>query len=130
MCLLTEFPRRGQIYWAEFSPTMGSEQSGRRPAVVVSSDASNRGASVVVVAPITTNTKSRFPQNVFLPRDRPLREESMVLCGQIRTVTRKRLYSYMVDLSSGQLREVERALALVLALPSAPPRVTTSFERP
>jgi len=115
---LADFPRRGQIYWVDFSPTRGSEQDGRRPAVIVSNDVANLRGSVVVVAPTTTNTgNARFPQNVLLPENDPLHRASLVLCGQIRTVTKERLDGHKADLSASQLREVERALAVVLSLP-------------
>jgi len=122
---LADFPRRGQIYWVNFDPAKGSEQQGRRPAVVVSNDVANQHGSVVVVAPITSKIKAKtkkYPVNVYLPPNDPLPQEGLVLGGQVRTITKERLESYRNDLSSSQLREVERALAAVFGLPK-PPRL-------
>lgn len=88
----------------------------------MSNDVANNRGSVVVVAPITSQTKNRrFPQNVYLGANDPLPMEGLVLCGQIRTVSKEiRLDGYRADLSVNQLREVERALAVILALPKPP----------
>lgn len=120
---MADFPRRGQIYWVDLSPTKGSEQSGRRPAVIVSNDITNQHGSVVVIVPMTSKTKhKRLSVNVHLPANNPLPQEGLVLCNQIRTVAQERLDGYRADLSPSQLREVERAIALVLGLPK-PPRL-------
>ncbi len=115
---MAEFPRRGQIYWVDFSPTKGSEQSGRRPAAIVSNDVNNQHASVVVMVPITSKLKHKgLVLNVHLPANDPLPEPGLVLCGQVRTISKDRLETYRADLSPSQLREVDRALALLLSLP-------------
>jgi mRNA interferase MazF len=119
---LTSFPRRGQIYWVDFSPTKGSEQSGRRPALIVSNDVANQHGSVVVVVPITSKTKNKkYPQNVLLPPNDPLPQAGLVLCGQVRTVSKERLDGYRADLSPVQMRKAERALCAVFSLPKPPP---------
>lgn len=115
---MADFPRRGQIYWVDLSPTKGSEQNGRRPAVIVSNDTTNQHGSVVVVVPLTSKVKHRnLAVNVYLPANDPLPQEGLVLCNQVRTVAKERLDGYRMDLSVSQLREVERALALLLSLP-------------
>jgi len=115
---LADFPRRGQIYWVDFSPTRGSEQDGHRPAVIVSNDVANQHGSVVVAVPMTKNTANeRFPQNVLLPANDPLPDAGLVLCGQVRTIAKERLDHCRAELSNPQMREVERALCTVLALP-------------
>jgi mRNA interferase MazF len=120
---LADFPRRGQIYWVDFSPVKGSEQDGRRPAVVVSNNVANQHGSVVTVVPITSAPqKKKYPQNVPLPENQPLPQAGTIYCGQVRTVSKQRLDGYRADLSASQLREVERALCVVLSL-SKPPRL-------
>lgn len=119
---MADFPRRGQIYWVDFSPTKGSEQDGRRPAVILSNDVANQHASVVVVAPITSKTKNKkYPQNVMLPANDPLPKAGLILCGQVRTVSKQRLDGYRADLSPVQLRKAERALCVVFNLPKPEP---------
>ena len=109
--------RRGQIYWVDFNPTVGSEQAGVRPAVVVSNDVANQRAATVTVVPCTTQlAPKQYPQNVRLPPNRPLAEAGDVLCGQVRTVSKTRLKTYRADLSEDQLAAVDRALAVALGL--------------
>lgn len=115
---MADFPRRGQIYWVDFNPVQGSEQGGHRPAVIVSNDVMNQHGSVVTVAPISSAPqKKKYPQNVPLPANDPLPKAGTVYCGQVRTISKKRLDNYRADLSPSQMREVERALAAVLDLP-------------
>ena len=110
--------QRGQIYWVDFNPTIGSEQAGMRPAVVVSNDIANVNASVVIVVPCTrTIREKRYPQNVFLPAGDPLPDAGEVLCGQVRTVAKERLREYRADVSAEQLTAIDRALAVALGLP-------------
>lgn len=115
---MTDFPRRGQIHWVDFSPTKGSEQSGRRPALIVSNDTANQHSPVVVVVPLTSSqTAARFPQNVSLPAGRPLPDAGVILCGQIRTVSKERLDGYRGDLEAAQQEAVDKALGTALDLP-------------
>lgn len=115
---MADFPRRGQIYWVDFSPARGSEQDGRRPAVIVSNDVANQHGSVVTVVPITSAPqKKKYPQNVPLPENQPLPQAGTVYCGQVRTIAKQRLETIRGELSKSQLREVERALCVVFSLP-------------
>jgi mRNA interferase MazF len=114
---VAEFPRRGQIHWVDFNPTRGSEQAGRRPAVIVSNDVMNLHGSVVVVAPLTSRLPAKqYPQNVHLPAGRPLEREGVINCGQVRTISKDRLDGYRADLEPEQVAQVERALAAVFVL--------------
>lgn len=102
----------------DFSPVQGSEQGGRRPAVVVSNDVANQHGSVVTVVPVTSAPqKKKYPQNVPLPANDPLPQAGTIYCGQVRTISKKRLDGHRGDLSLSQLREVERALCVVFSLP-------------
>lgn len=115
---MPDFPRRGQIHWVDFSPALGSEQAGKRPAVVVSNDVANRNSTVVTVVPLTrTIPRKNYPQNVTLEANRPLPEPGTILCGQVRTVSKERFRGYRADLSAEQVEQVDRALATALGLP-------------
>lgn len=119
---------RGQIHWVDFSPVVGSEQDGRRPALIVSNNAGIQRGSVITVVPLTSNTQhARFPQNVFLAAGDPLDQDGLLLCGQVRTVSKERLDGYRNDLRPEQMREVEHALSVVLGFPKEyrPPKPTT-----
>jgi mRNA interferase MazF len=102
----------------DFSPTKGSEQAGRRPTVIVSSDAANRASPVVTVVPLTTKTPKRpYPWTVSLPAGQPLPKEGTVLCNQLRTVAKERLDPAPVAvLAPAQMRDVDAALMMSLGL--------------
>lgn len=114
--------RRGEIYWVDWSPGRGSEQDGRRPALVVQNDAGNGSASYpnTIVAAISTKGRD-IPLHVRLPRRKGLglRQTSFVKCEQILTVSKDRLSLESIGRISGaELCEVDSALLLSLALPS------------
>lgn len=112
------FPRRGQIYWVDFAPARGSEQDGRRPALVVSNDITNQHSKVVTVVPLTSQAQKKpYPQNVSLPQGLPLPKAGTVLCAQVRTISQERLEEHRADLTVDQMRKVDRALGKALGLP-------------
>jgi mRNA interferase MazF len=109
-------PRRGQVYWVDFSPTKGSEQAGRRPAVIVSNDMANRASPVVTVVPMTSQPKRPFPWNVPVPADGRLKAGT-VLCNQLRTVAKERLDEEPVGaLDEDLMSQVDAALKMSLGL--------------
>ncbi len=84
--------RRGEIYFADLSPTVGSEINKRRPVLVVSNDANNRAASTVTVLPITSNVSKVYPFEISLSsRESGLPKPSKALAQQIRTIAKERL---------------------------------------
>lgn len=102
-------PRRGEIYWVDFSPARGSEQAGRRPAAVISLDSFNSHMPVVVVAAITTKIKS-FNFTVDLPQGQPLEEHSQILAFQVTTIDQSRLDGYLGALDAQQVVDLKNAL--------------------
>ena len=107
-------PKRGEIYWVDFNPARGSEQAGRRPAVIISTDLQNRFFPVVTVAAVTTGGKAmRSELSVVLPEGDPLDRRSAIMPFQILTVANERLDEYMGCLSPEQLEEVKDRLRLV-----------------
>ena len=114
-----EFPRRGEIYEVNFDPARGSEQAGKRPAVVISNDVMNQHGSVVIVAAVTSSQpekRGRYPTAVFLPAGE-LPKDSAVLCNQVLTITKDRLEAYRGALDETQMVGLKRALACAFALP-------------
>src|SRR5574341_1440892 len=84
--------RRGEIYYADLSPSMGSEINKRRPVLIVSNNANNRAAPTITVLPITSNVTRVYPFEVLLPSGKSgLPKESKALAQQIRTISRERL---------------------------------------
>jgi mRNA interferase MazF len=112
-------PRRGELRWVDWSPGRGSEQTGRRPAVVVQADAGNRASSypnTVVVA--VSSQGHEIPLHVRLrpSRQNGLRNVSFVKCEQIFTVSKERLGGRIGALTREELGRVERALCESLSL--------------
>jgi mRNA interferase MazF len=102
-------PRRGEVYQVDFSPARGSEQAGRRPAVVISLDSFNTRMPVVVVAAVTSQVKS-YVFTVDLPEGKPLERHSQVLAFQVMTVDKTRLAQYAGSLDADQLSRLKDAL--------------------
>lgn len=111
--------RRGQIYMMDFDPVHGREQAGRRPALVVSSDAINAQPLVVTVVPGTDASKVRtdFSTNVrSTAEESGLPMDTVFLCFQVRSVDHERLEGLVGCLPQALMKRVDEALRRVLAL--------------
>ena len=84
--------RRGEIYYADLSPTIGTEINKRRPVLIVSNEANNRAANTVTVLPITSNVSRVYPFEIALaPKDSGLPKHSKAQAQQIRTISKERI---------------------------------------
>ena len=84
--------RRGEIYFADLSPTIGTETNKRRPVLIVSNEANNRAANTVTVLPITSNVSRIYPFEIALsPKDSGLPKPSKAQAQQIRTISKERI---------------------------------------
>ncbi|BBD68139.1 transcriptional modulator of MazE/toxin MazF [Nostoc commune NIES-4072] len=110
--------KRGDIYYANLSPTVGSEMDKRRPVLIVSNDASNRAASTVTILPLTSNVSRVYPFEVLLNlEDSGLAKASKVQAQQVRTISKQRIVSEVVNSLSEELMQlVDAALKLHLGL--------------
>jgi mRNA interferase MazF len=114
--------RRGDIYWVDLEPVIGSEANRTRPAIIVSNDAANqaaerRGRGVVTVVPVTSNTQRVFLFQTLLPAaDSGLPNDSKAQAEQVRTVAVERLGDRIGALPGATLRRLDDALRLHLAL--------------
>lgn len=108
--------KRGEIYYANLSPTVGSEIDKRRPVLVVSNDANNRAANTVTILPITSNVTRVYPFEVLLnPEDSGLSKPSKVQAQQVRTISKQRITIDAVgSLSEEIMQLVNAALKLHL----------------
>lgn len=108
--------RRGEIYYADLSPVVGSEQGGVRPVLVVQNDVGNRYSPTVIAAAITSQLdKARLPTHIALPAGScGLPRNSVVLLEQIRTIDKQRLKDKIGELSSGTMAMVNEALLVSL----------------
>jgi mRNA interferase MazF len=112
------FPARGEIYWVNLDPTVGTEIAKRRPALVISNDIGNEHSPRVIAAPISTlRTERRFPFEVSIPTgEGGLSQTSKVLLSQIRTVDKRRLDRYVGKLPPERILEVDEAIRLSLSV--------------
>ena len=110
-------PSRGETWLVDLSPTRGHEQSGRRPALVVSVDAFNEGpAGLVVVLPMTTKFRG-VPLHVeVVPPEGGVRERSFIKCEDVRSVSKERLVAPWGQISSRTLLAVDDRLRILLGL--------------
>ena len=118
------FPRRGEIYYADLEPVLGSEQGGQRPVLVIQNDVSNQYSPVVIVASMTSApAKGNYPTDVLLQQGVAARNRrSRVQLNQIRTIDKRRLERFVGRLNAAQMDQVDEALKISLGLvPVEPP---------
>ncbi len=110
--------RRGEIYWVDLPPATGSEQTGRRPALIVQNDLGNRFSTTTLIAAITSQPRSRrYPFHVsFTAQESGLRLGGTVLCEQLDTVDQSSLGSPAGSLPPEKMLEVDEALRRSLGL--------------
>ena len=110
--------KRGDIYFADLSPVVGSEQGGMRPVLIVQNDTGNRHSPTVIAAAITSRLdKARLPTHITLPLGSVgLNRESVVLLEQIRTLDKTRLRERMGRLDENTMSAVDAALAVSFGL--------------
>lgn len=107
--------RQGEIWFADLNPTKGSEQSGKRPVVIVSGNTLNDALPVVIVVPISSKVKS-YPTCVLLPSSRMhgLIKDSEAIPFQIRAIAKKRLTKQIGRVTVDEFREILKGLFLTL----------------
>ena len=105
--------KRGDVWWVEFDPAVGSEVGKCRPAIIVSNDAANRNLSRVVVIPLTSNTAKLYPGEALVKVGD---QNSKAMADQIMAADKARLKSQLGTLSKFDLQNVEDAIRVHLAL--------------
>lgn len=110
--------KRGQIYYCDMSPVVGSEQGGIRPVVIVQNDVGNRYSPTTIVCPITSvMTKKPLPTHITLkPFDCGLREISVVLAEHLRTIDKRRLKDLLGIVPPAKMKEIDKALKISLGV--------------
>ena len=110
--------RRGDIYYADLRPVVGSEQGGVRPVLVIQNDAGNRHSPTVIVAAITSRmNKAKLPTHVEVSAERyGIVKDSVILLEQVRTIDKSRLREKICHLESDIMRKIDRALLISLSL--------------
>ena len=110
--------KRGDIFYAELNPVIGSEQGGTRPVLVISNDIGNKYSPTVIIAPITsrTHTKAKLPTHTEVKNFDKLDKDSIILLEQIRTIDKQRLKQYVGMIPDGIMARVDKALAISISL--------------
>ena len=118
-----ESVRRGDIYYADLSPVVGSEQGGVRPVLIVQNDMGNKYSPTVIAAAITSRTgKARLPTHIEVAGGigrggtNGLAKNSVILLEQIRTIDKTRLRERMGRLDEGTMRQVDGAIGISFGL--------------
>ena len=110
--------KRGEIYYADLSPVVGSEQGGVRPVLIIQNDVGNRFSPTVIAAAITSQKdKTRLPTHIQLnSRDCGLARDSVVLLEQVRTIAKRRLKERMGKVEDPYMDQVDHALSISFGL--------------
>ena len=106
--------QRGEVWWVEFDPAVGSEIRKTRPAVIVSNDAANRNLTRVVVVPVTSNTGRQYPGEALIT---VAGQSSKAMADQIMAAVKSRLKTRLDMLAKADILAVEDAIKIHLALP-------------
>ena len=110
--------KRGDIYYADLSPVVGSEQGGVRPVLIVQNDVGNKYSPTVIAAAITSQRdKTKLPTHIKVDADESgLAKDSIVLLEQIRTIDKRRLREHMGRLDEAHMHQVDEAIAVSFGL--------------
>ena len=111
--------KRGDIYYADLSPVVGSEQGGLRPVLIIQNDVGNRYSPTVIAAAITSRMgKTRLPTHIDIYSDKAgLAKDSVILLEQIRTLDKRRLKERIGELPPATMLRVNRAILISLGFP-------------
>ena len=112
--------RRGDVYYADLRPVVGSEQGGIRPVLIIQNDIGNRHSPTVICAAITSKmNKAKLPTHIELEAARyDMDKDSVVLLEQLRTIDKRRLKDKVCHLDGEILTKVDKALEISLELPT------------
>ena len=104
---------RSEVWWVDFSPSAGGEIQKTRPAIIVSNDASNKVMNRIQVVPITTNTSKCYPCEAYIKING---KAGKAMADQLTTVSKVRLLNHAGQISQLEMRHVERAIKVQLAI--------------
>ena len=110
--------KRGELYYADLSPVVGSEQGGIRPVLVVQNDVGNKYSPTIIAAAVTSKiNKAKLPTHIELPSAYGLAKDSVILLEQIRTLDKRRLKERIGELPPATMLQVNRAILISLGFP-------------
>lgn len=110
--------RRGDVFYAELSPVIGSEQGGIRPVLIIQNDKGNKHSPTVICSAITSQiNKAKLPTHIEIESTKhKLIKDSVVLLEQVRTIDKRRLREKITHLDKTTMQEVDKALIISLGL--------------
>jgi len=112
--MLRQFVRRGDVWFVDLTPVVGSEQGGTRPVVVIQNDIGNKYSPTTVVAVLTTK-EAKLPTHVRV--DSPYENfKGTVMLEQLRTIDKKRLDSFLGNIDDKAMKEIDEALLISIGL--------------
>lgn len=109
---------RGEIYLADLNPTIGSEQSGIRPVLIIQNNVGNNHSKTTIIASITSDIrhKANLPTHIFVKAREGLYYDSIVLMEQVRTIDKNRLIRRLGTLNYKEMIEVDKGLTISIGL--------------
>ena len=110
--------KRGDIYYADLSPVVGSEQGGLRPVLIIQNDIGNKYSPTIIAAAVTSKiNKAKLPTHIEIPSAYGLVKDSVILLEQIRTLDKRRLKERIGELPPATMVRVNRAILISLGFP-------------
>ena len=110
---MATFPKRGEVFWFAFDPSIGGEVQKTRPAVVLSNDAANQVLNRLIVVPISSKVMRLYPGEVVVQINN---QQSKAMSDQLTTVSKLRLKNRLATLTPEELRRIEEAVLLQLGI--------------
>lgn len=105
--------KRGELYYADLSPVVGSEQGGVRPVLIVQNDVGNKYSPTIIAAAVTSRmNKAKLPTHIELPPAFGLAKDSVILLEQVRTIDKKRLKERIGELPQSTMKRVDKAILI------------------
>ncbi len=108
--------KRGDIFYADLNPIVGSEQGGIRPVLVIQNDIGNKYSLTIIAVPISSAKKQFLPVHIMLSGTGVLPKSSVILTEQIRTLDRRRLCEYVGSLDCSIMKKVDEALKISMGV--------------
>ena len=106
-------PKRGEIFWVSFDPSVGGEVQKTRPAIVLSNDAANAVLNRLIVVPLSSKTDRLYPGEVLVQINQ---QKSKAMSDQLTTISKLRLQKRITTLTAGEMASVEEAVLLQLGI--------------
>lgn len=117
---MKKYIKRGDIYYADLNPVVGSEQGGIRPVIIIQNDTGNKHCPTVIVAAITSQNKKPMPTHIKLSvEESKLTSTSTIMLEQVRTIDKNRLKNFVNTVTDAKMDEINQAILVSLGVPAS-----------